>query len=56
MKLQVAGRRGGVPAAPTSFRYAGESIGSLVDGELWRYDRWVAWIHDSQIRELWAAN
>jgi tetratricopeptide (TPR) repeat protein len=29
---------------------------ALADGELWRYDRWVAWIHDSQIREIWAAN
>jgi tetratricopeptide (TPR) repeat protein len=28
----------------------------LADGELWRYDRWVAWIQDSQVREIWAAN
>jgi Peptidase family M48 len=25
-------------------------------GELWRYDRWIAWIRDGKIYEIWIAN
>jgi hypothetical protein len=25
-------------------------------GELWRYESWIAWIRDSQVREVWVVN
>lgn len=25
-------------------------------GELWRYESWIAWIRDSQVREIWVVN
>jgi tetratricopeptide (TPR) repeat protein len=25
-------------------------------GELWRYESWIAWVRDSQVREVWVVN